>query len=248
MILHKTILKIAPAAISIFLIGQTEAQVPQRDESMQQVVRGMALAFAANQEKLHSYQWLETTSVTVDGHSATPKQSLCKYTLDGSIQKNPLGPQNPAPSPAAGGGGLLRGGLIRKAIANDKRSKYKQEGEEVRSLMSLYVPFNRSKIMEAASSGKIHLEESSDSQQAIVISSYAKDGDQIRVSLDRTTGQISKISVTTYLSKPSEKVDGTIQFARMSNGIVYPSNTSISAATKSLNVRVVNTNYSTPAQ
>ena len=65
---------------------------------LQQKVAAVKQSVAENQQKLHQYQWTETTQLTLKGDAKPPSQSACKYGPDGKVQKTPLTPPPPPPS------------------------------------------------------------------------------------------------------------------------------------------------------
>src|SRR5579862_9197763 len=78
---------------------------------LQQKVAAVKQSVAENQQKLHQYQWKETTQLTLKGDAKPPSQAACQYGPDGKVQKTPLGPP---PEPPSGGR------MKQKVIANKK--------------------------------------------------------------------------------------------------------------------------------
>src|SRR3954447_16635159 len=78
---------------------------------LQQKVAAVKQSVAENQQKLHQYQWTETTQLTLKGDAKPPSQAACQYGPDGKVQKTPLGPP---PAPPSGGR------MKQKVIANKK--------------------------------------------------------------------------------------------------------------------------------
>ena len=59
---------------------------------LQQKVAAVKQSVAENQQRLHQYQWTETTQLTLKGDAKPPSQAACQYGPDGKVQKTPLGP------------------------------------------------------------------------------------------------------------------------------------------------------------
>ncbi len=74
-----------------------------QDSAVQERLAAVKLVMALNAQKLHQYQWIETTQVTLNGDARPPTQASCQYGPDGKVQKTPIG-SPPAPS----GGPLMR--------------------------------------------------------------------------------------------------------------------------------------------
>jgi hypothetical protein len=172
-------LVIAPVLVSCALavFAQT-APPPSQVDALQEKLQQMQQANARNEEQLHTYQWIEATTLTTDGKSLPPRQSMCRYAVDGTILKTPLRPQE-----AQSG---RRGGPLRTLIAGDKKKSIQEDMEQVRALTQLYLPFNKAKFKDALESGKVALNHDSPDGNIVVLSDYAKPGDQLRLTLNRT--------------------------------------------------------------
>ena len=71
----------------------------QGSPELQQKLAAVKQSVAENQQKLHQYQWTETTQLTLNSDAKPPSQSMCLYGPNGTVQKTPMGPP-PAPGPA----------------------------------------------------------------------------------------------------------------------------------------------------
>jgi hypothetical protein len=80
-----------------------------QNSDLQQKLAGVKQAVAENQQKLHQYQWTETTQLTLKGEPKPPTQSMCQYGPDGKVQKTPMGPPPEQPS-----GGKFKKKMIEK--------------------------------------------------------------------------------------------------------------------------------------
>src|SRR5215831_20418949 len=69
-------------------------------EELQQKIAAVKQSVAENQQKLHQYQWTETTQLTLKGEPKPPKTSECRYGPDGKVEKTPVG--EPASPPSGG--------------------------------------------------------------------------------------------------------------------------------------------------
>src|SRR5580698_5681633 len=52
-------------------------------------------SIAANQAKLHGYQWTQTTQVALKGETKKDSQFTCQYGPDGKVQKTLIGAPEP---------------------------------------------------------------------------------------------------------------------------------------------------------
>ncbi len=111
---------------------------------LQQKVAAVKQSAAENQQRLHQYQWTETTQLTLKGDAKSPTQAMCQYGPDGKVQKTPIGPP---PAPPSGGK------MKQKVIANKKEEMQDYMGQ-VKSLLALYVPPDPQRMQQAFQSGK----------------------------------------------------------------------------------------------
>jgi len=201
---------------------------------------------AGNQQKLHGYQWIETVTLTVDGNTRAPRRYLCSYGPDGKLQRTPLDAES---RQSEGQGGAMRlrgGGLIRMAVAKRKKEKYQKEIAQIRALVRLYMPFDPAKLRAAAAAGQIVLDHSGTSESAFVITSYAKQGDQFRITVNRSTMRVAAVSVKSWLNKPKDSVTGQVQFGQLPDGTVYPALTTVNAPSEKLSITMGDSDYSRP--
>src|SRR5689334_2964098 len=69
-----------------------------QNSGLQDKLAAVKQSVTENQQKLHQYQWIETTQLTLKGDQKPPKQDSCRYGPDGQVQKTPLGPPPEQPS------------------------------------------------------------------------------------------------------------------------------------------------------
>src|SRR5271154_841707 len=79
---------------------------------LQQKLAAVKQSVAENQQRLHQYQWTETTQLTLKGDPKPATQKLCQNGPDGQVQKTPIGPPPEQPS-----GGRLKQRVIEKKKA-----------------------------------------------------------------------------------------------------------------------------------
>jgi len=225
---------IAPLCLSITMFAQ---DVPP--PGIESQISQMREASARNEQQLHGYQWIETTTVNINGSAKPAKQSICRYAPDGKLTKEPLGaPQQP---PKASGG------PIRRMIAERKIEDFKEEIEAIHTVSGMYLPINQSKFQEALRTHRVDFEHAGPDGNAIVIHDYAKPGDEFRIGLNVTTKQVQKITVHSYFDKPSDVFTASVDFSVLSDGTSYPALTTLSSPAKKITINSVNSDFSHPA-
>jgi len=189
---------------------------------------------AENQQKLHRYQWKETTQLTLKGDAKPPTQQMCQYGPDGTVQKYAMGAPPEPPS----------GGRVKQRVIAKKKEEMKDYTGEVKSLLSTYVPPDPQRIGQAFQSGNASLNPIPAAQQtAIVFRNYAQPGDQLTFFLDTATRKISAIKVNTYMDDPKDEVTLTIEMASLPDGTNYVQRTLLDATAKKLQVTTINSDY-----
>src|SRR5215470_3486887 len=91
-----------PAAASMLMAGVAWSQAPTVRGLLQQKIEALHQRSAENEQRLRTYQWIETTTVSVNGRSQPPRQSICRYTPYGTLSKTPSGPQTKPPRLSGG--------------------------------------------------------------------------------------------------------------------------------------------------
>src|SRR4249920_2972435 len=130
-------------------------------------------SLAANQAKLRTYSWVETTQVTLKGEVKKNEQKQCYYGADGKVQKTAIAGAAAAPAkPSGGGGGRRGGGKVKEQIVENKVDEMKDYMEKVVALVHEYVPPDPQKIGAAESAGNV-----SKGAPGLTVKNYVKPGD-----------------------------------------------------------------------
>src|SRR5215813_633335 len=169
---------------------------------LQQKLAAVKQSVAENQQKLHQYQWTETTQLTLKGEAKPPKTSMCKYGPDGKVQKTPTGAPPPPPS----------GGKMKQKIIEKKKEEMQDYMGQVKSLLDKYVPPAPQKMEQAFKAGNASLNPNSAAQAVeLVFKNYAQSGDQMTLSFDTATKKVSSLNVNTYMDDPKDVVSLAVQ-------------------------------------
>lgn len=227
----KTALIIA-AALLAFVLPATA--IAQPSPELQQKLAAIKQSVAENQQKLHKYQWTETTQLTLNGDAKPPSQSLCQYGPDGTVQKTPMSAPPPPPS----------GGRMKQRIIEKKKGEIQDYMGQVKTLLALYVPPNPQKMQQAYGAGKASLQPSPASgTTSMIFKDYAQPGDQMTLTFSTATKKISTINVNTYMDNPQDTVTLAIQFASLPDSTNYVQQSVLNATAKKLVVTTTNSNY-----
>ncbi len=202
---------------------------------LQQKIAVVKQSVAENQQRLHHYQWVETTQLTLNGEAKPPKQSMCQYGPDGTVQKTPMGPPPQPPS------GRRR---LKQRIIEKKTEEMQQYMGQVKNLLGMYVPPDPQKMGQAFQAGNASLNATPGAQVAeIVLKNYAQPSDQMTLSFNTAARKVSSVNVNTYMDDPKDTVTLTVQMASLPDGTNYVQQSVLGATAKKLQVTTTNSNY-----
>ena len=223
---------IIAAIVLALLPHHANAQAAGGD--LQAKVAAIKQSVAENQQKLHKYQWMETTQLTLNGDAKPPTQSMCQYGPDGTVQKTPMSPPPPPPS----------GGRMKQRIVEKKKEEMKDYMGQVKTLLAQYVPPNPQKMQQALQAGKASLNPSPDSgTTSVVFKDYSLPGDQMTLTFNTAAKKISAINVNTYMDNPQDAVTLAVKFASLPDSTNYIQQSVLNATAKKLVVTTTNANY-----
>jgi hypothetical protein len=221
----------------LFASVMVAAGVPaigQASPDLQAKLAEVKQSVAANQQRLHQYQWIETTQLTLNGDAKPSSQSLCRYGPDGTVQKTQISAPPPPPS----------GGRLKQKIIANKTNDMQQYMGGVKSVIGMYVPPDPQKMQAAFQAQKVSLNSTVGSGTAqLVFKDYAQPGDQMTVTFDSATKRVTALNVNTYMDDPKDVVTLAVQFASLPDGTNYVVQNVLNATAKKLVVTTTSTNY-----
>jgi hypothetical protein len=226
---HSTSMRLAVIAAIALVAGA--AAVAQNPE-VQQKFAAAQQAAAQNKARLRQYQWTETTQVTLNGEAKPSSEKLCQYGPDGQIQKTPIGPPPQQPS----------GGRLKQRVIEKKKAEMADYMDDVKGVLSMYVPPDPDKMQQAFQAGKVALNPAG-SVLNIVFTNYAQPGDSMTLVFDPAIKKIISLSVNTYMGQAKDAVTLQVQMAGLPDGTSYPQQTILNATAKNLVVTTTNSNY-----
>jgi hypothetical protein len=102
-----------------------------------QMVATLKQNLEESQKRLHQYEWVETTVISLKGEEKARKQQRAYYGADGTLTKTPIGEPPPAAAPTGRGG---RGGRVKAKVVENKKDEMQDYMERAVKLIHLYVP------------------------------------------------------------------------------------------------------------
>jgi hypothetical protein len=197
-------------------------------------VAAVKQSLAQSQKSLRSYQWIETTVVSLKGEVKSTKQSSCYYGADGVLQKVPIA-ASPPPEKKRG---------LRGAIIANKTEELTDTMKQAVALVKSYVPPDPALLERAKAAGKASIEVLQPGKLIrLVFRDYQLPGDMLAITLDLGTNRLAGINVGSYLGKPDAPITLDVQMGSLQDGTVYPANIKLVAQAQSLAVDVTNSGY-----
>lgn len=203
-----------------------------QDSAIQEKMAAVKQAMAANAQKLHQYQWIETTQLTLKGDPKPPTQDSCQYGPDGTVQKTPIGPPPEQPS----------GGRLKERIIERKEEEIKEYMGQVKQLLGMYLPPDPQKMEQAKQAGNVSLNPVPGAVN-LIFTNYAQPGDSMTLTFDTNARRITSVNVNTYMGETKDAVTLQVQMASLPDGTNYAQQTVLNATAKKLQVTTSNSNY-----
>jgi hypothetical protein len=242
---RRTSLVLGILLVAALLVTPTLAQMAsggQGSGELQQKLAALKQSAAANKQKLHQYQWVETQQLTLKGEAKPQKSFLCSYGPNGQIQKVPIGEQQ---APQQSG----RQGRLKERVIEKKTDEMKDYMQQVKSIISLYVPPDPQRMQKAFEAHNVSLNSTMGTGAAqIVFKNYAQPGDQMTIAFDTAIRKIQTLNVNTYMGQAKDAITLAVQFANLPDGTNYAAQTVLNATSKQIQVTTTNGNYTKLAQ
>ena len=226
------ILKVTQVVFVGALLLIASASTFAQSAELQQKLAAVKQSAAENKQRLRQYQWTETTQLTLKGDEKAPTQNLCQYGPDGQVQKTPIGPPPEQPS----------GGRVKQRVVAKKKAEMKDYMEDVKGLLTMYVPPDPERMQQAFQAGKVSFNPAG-SVMNLIFTDYAQPGDRMTVTFDPASKKIISLSVNTYMGQAKDAVTLQVRMASLPDGTNYSQQTVLNASAKQLVVTTTNSNY-----
>jgi hypothetical protein len=206
----------------------SSAQAP----TTQDHVAALKQSLAQSQGFLKQYEWIETMVVSVKGEEKSRTQNRCYYGADGKVQKVPVA----APPPDE----KKRG--VRGKVAESKKEEMTEYMQSAVGLVKSYVPPDPARIEASKNAGKMSITPAGPSVR-LDFRDYEKPGDMLSVEFDATKNTLLGLKVATWLKDAKDTVTLVASYGSLNDGATYPAETTLSASSQSLQVKVTNSGY-----
>jgi hypothetical protein len=215
---------------AVMLLATVPA-LPQNPE-LQQKLAAVKQATAENKQKLLQYQWVETTQLTLKGDAKPPTQNSCRYGPDGKVQKTAIGPPPEQPS----------GGRMKQKVIAKKKAEMKDYMQDVKTVLSMYVPPDPQKMQAAYQAGRVSLNPLPGAVN-LIFTDYAQSKDKMTLAFDTATKTITGLTINTYMGEEKDAVTLQVRMGSLPDGTNYEQQIILNATAKQLVVTTTNSSY-----
>jgi len=223
------------AILTMLLVSGSLALAQQ--PTVQERVVALKASLAASQAILKSYEWVETTVVSVKGDEKSRKQERCYYGADGKVQKVLLSQSAPPPR---------KRGPLRRKIAETKQEELTDYMKEAVALVKVYMPPEPVLIQQAKDAGKVSLSPQPGQRTRLTFADYLKIGDSLTLDVDLASNRPLAAKASSYLNSQKEPVTLDVRFSTLNNNATYVARTVLDAKGKNLKVTVENSGHRIP--
>jgi hypothetical protein len=182
-----------------------------------------------NQKRLRQYEWIETTSVRVNGEAKGQRQSHCYYGTDGKVRRVPLAGSRRAPS-----GDLAEYEKLELSEYMDQAAKVFYEYSPPKPELIQSSQDAKKSLLKAVEPGRrVRLE----------FRDYFKTGDLLGVELDIVDNRILDLQVSSSLDSSKDTFGLGVRFSTLADGTSYPARATLDPKGTKIRIRVENSGY-----
>jgi len=221
--------------IMLLLAGITRVSA-QAD--MQENVAMIKKNLADSKQAMKKYEWIETTTVFMNGEQKSVKQKQCYYAVDGKLTKIETGGSSNA-KPARG---------IKGKVIENKKEEMSDYVKKAIEKIQTYLPPDPDKIQKIYADGKVAIQILEPNKKfKLSFPDYNEPGDFLAVSLNKPDQKLFGLDVSTSVDDPKQKVIFNIAYSNLPDGTQYPGTTTLDAQAKNLKIVIVNSGFKNAA-
>ena len=221
------------------VVAPSAAGTAQTAPTPDQIVAGLKQNLADSQKKLRTYEWTETTAISLKGEEKTRKQQRVLYGADGKLIKTPIGAA-PAPKPEPSGG---RGGRLKQKVVENKKDEIQDYMEKAVALIHKYVPPAPALIQKAKDAKTMTVKPPQDGKVRVEFKDFVQKADLMGIDVDAKALQLLGLNVATYLEKAEDAVTLDVRYATLPDGTSYVAKTTLDAKAKNITVTIENAGH-----
>ncbi len=199
----------------------------------------------ASQEQLRAYQWMETTTVTVNGEQKKQIEKRCYYGPGGTLEKVTL---ESSPSSSDGLPGVLPPGRLLHKIEEHKKKEMEAYLQSAEKLVHDYIPPTSERIQQSVNSGQMSMQMLDPGHEiGLEFGDYLMPDDKLGVKIELPENRLLGISVNTFLVNQEngnkDPISMDVTMSVLPDGTIYAQKTVLNAPVKNVVVTVENSGY-----
>lgn len=205
---------------------------------MQENVAMIKKNLTDSKASMQKYEWIETTTVFVNGEQKSVIQKQCYYALDGKLTKVETGGSTAAKTP----------GGLRGKVAENKKADMSDYAKKAIEKIQTYLPPVPEKLQKIYNDGKVGIQILEPNKKfKLTFPDYNEPGDFIAVSLNKPDQKLFVLDVSTSVDDPKQKVVFNITFSDLPDGTQFQGTTTLDAPAKNLKIVIVNSGFKNAA-
>ncbi len=192
---------------------------------------------ADSKANLKKYEWIETTTIFMNGEQKSANQNQCYYAVDGKLTKIEIGSTQEQ----------KKGGLRGKIIENKKEEMSDYVKKAIAKIQT-YLPPAPDKIQKIYGAGKTTVQIlEPNTKFKISFPDYNEPSDLLSVSINKPKKKIMALDISTSIDNPNEKLIFDITYSDLPDGTQYASKTVLDAPAKNLKIVIENSGFKNAA-
>jgi hypothetical protein len=232
---------VTPARVALLVILGLPLAVSASQDPLtpEQRVAALKQSLADSQKRLHKYEWIETTIISLKGEEKARSQKRCYYGADGKLQKLEIAEAPEAKAAPKG----RRAGKLKTKIIENKKSDMQEYMERAAALIHQYVPPDPAQVQKVKDAGRVAITPLDQGRVGIAFTDYRQTGDRLTVLVNAKANNLDSLIVATYLDKPEDTVALDVRFATLEDRTSYTAQTTLDAKAKNIRVVVQNSGH-----
>jgi hypothetical protein len=232
---------VQPAASKVIVL----AQAPAPEETLQDRVAQLKAWLKASQDQLRAYQWIETTTITVNGEQKSQVEKRCYYGADGTLEKVTL---ESSPGGSDGLPGILPPGRLIHRIEEHKKQEMEQYLQNAEKLVHDYIPPTQDRIQQSVNSGNMSMQMLDPGHEVgLEFGDYLMPNDKLGVKIELPDNRLLGVSVSTFLvdqeNGNQDPISMDVTMSVLPDGTIYAQKTVLNAPARNVVVTVENAGY-----
>jgi len=203
-------------------------------EALKERVAAIKQSLVESKTALKSYEWTETTTLSLKGEVKSHVQNRCHYGPDGKVVKTAIG----APPEQKKKGGL------RGKVVENKKEDLANDMKEAKAIIASYIPPDPAKLQASYAAGKASITPLEPGKSVrLTFKDYNKPGDMLSVDLDVAQSKLVKLHIASYAAKPEDTVSLEANLGSLEGGITYPAQITLDVKSANVKTVIVNSDY-----